>query len=101
MSLEGVSHLEDYFRLDIRALERRLDDPAAPPWEDQGRAHALRTFREAARRVPAYRDFLARHGVDPIAIRTAADFAAVPPTDKTNYIERYPLEALAWDGKPT
>jgi phenylacetate-CoA ligase len=100
MNLDDLGGLEDYLDLDVRTLDRHLDDPAFPAWQEQGQTYALRTFREAARRVPAYRDFLARHRVDPAKVRTFADFGAVPPTDKAGYIEQYPLEDLVWDGKP-
>ncbi|HUS13885.1 MAG TPA: phenylacetate--CoA ligase family protein [Chloroflexia bacterium] len=67
----------------------------------QGAKAALRLFHEAAERVPAYGDFLARSGCDPSAIQTPADFARVPIMDKTNYLRRYPLPDLCWDGDLT
>lgn len=62
---------------------------------------ALRIFKRAARHVPAYRDFLAIHGLDPTTIRTPADFARVPVITKESYLDRYPLDMLMWDGEPT
>lgn len=58
----------------------------------------LRLFRSAAARVPAYGDFLRKHGIVPDRIRTMTDFAGVPPVDKKNYISQYSLEELCWDG---
>ena len=63
-----------------------------------GEAFALRLFRSAAVRVPAYKDFLRRNSIAPDRIRTAADLQAVPPVDKKNYLTQYPLEKLCWDG---
>jgi phenylacetate-CoA ligase len=62
------------------------------------RTFPLEMFHEAARRVPAYKDFLLRNRISPNRIRTANDLNAVPPTDKKNYISQYPLEQLCWDG---
>ncbi|MFC8526277.1 phenylacetate--CoA ligase family protein [Nocardia sp. NPDC057227] len=55
---------------------------------------ALRTFRDTAEYVPAYRDFLRRHNIDPDDIRTARDFAELPPVTKDNYINAYPPHEL-------
>lgn len=60
---------------------------------------ALATFHEAAKRVPAYKDFLKKNHIDPSKIRTPEDFATVPPVTKENYLKQYPLKDLLWDGK--
>ncbi|MCC3313688.1 phenylacetate--CoA ligase family protein [Nocardia africana] len=70
----------------------------APPEPVPGFGRALETFRRAARQVPAYADFLARHGVDPAAVTTAEHFAALPPVTKENYLHHYPLPMLLWRG---
>src|SRR3954454_13676052 len=75
--------------------EAGLDAPARA---QRGVAHALALFHEPARRVPAYRAFLAEQGCDPAQIRTPVDFARVPVMDKQNYLRRYPLPDLCWDG---
>ncbi|MGY1980691.1 phenylacetate--CoA ligase family protein [Nocardia gipuzkoensis] len=62
---------------------------------------ALDVFHRAAHHVPAYREFLARHGIDPANVRMAAEFAAVPPMTKGNYLRHYPLETLLWHGDVT
>lgn len=59
---------------------------------------ALKLFRAAARRVPAYRDFLRKARVKPERIQTKKDFAIVPFTDKENYFTQYSLAELSWDG---
>ena len=59
---------------------------------------ALTIFREAAQRIPAYKDFLKKSRIKPALIRSESDFAQIPVVDKTNYISRYPLEDLNWDG---
>ena len=59
-------------------------------------ARALRTAREAARRVPAYGDHLERHGIDPAHIRSLDE---LPETDKASYIDPNPLPSRCLDGR--
>lgn len=63
-----------------------------------GFSRALALFREAARRVPAYQDFLKKHGIRPDRVSSHEDFSRIPPTDKKNYIGQYGLADLCWDG---
>jgi phenylacetate-CoA ligase len=64
------------------------------------RGEGLASFvRDVAARVPAYRAFLAAHGIDPAAIRTPADVAALPPVDKASYVRAYPLPDRCRDGR--
>ncbi|RDI53426.1 phenylacetate--CoA ligase family protein [Nocardia mexicana] len=59
----------------------------------------LDLFARTAATVPAYRDFLAEHGIDPAAVTTPADFARVPLVDKPGYLRRHPLPRLCRDGR--
>jgi len=92
----------DYYS---KFLETSADDSLARiksaqdgHWREASERMALDLFQQCATRVPAYKDFLRRRGVDPAAIRTIDDFASVPTTDKENYINSYPLDQLCWDG---
>ena len=68
-----------------------------PAWSSAlSEARALRTAKEAARRVPAYRDHLERHGIDPARIGSLAE---VPETDKASYIDPNPLPTRCLDGR--
>lgn len=67
-------------------------------WVAEGRRRSLDLFHAAARRVPAYKDFLKKHGINPAKIKTWDDFQNVPIVDKKNYLRQYPLEKLCWDG---
>ncbi len=58
---------------------------------DEAVASALALFHQVAESVPAYQDFLVRHGVEPAGVRTPADFARLPLMTKENYHSRYPL----------
>lgn len=59
---------------------------------------ALSIFHEAAERVPAYKDFLKKEGVQHGYVQSETDFAQIPLTDKSNYFSQYSLEDLSWDG---
>ena len=64
-----------------------------------GQKHALDLFHFSAQNVPAYKDFLSKHHVDPKKVRTIQDFHAyVPIVDKANYLTQYPLEDLSVGG---
>lgn len=67
-------------------------------WESIGNKEVLKLFHAAAKRVPAYKDFLKENGVEPEYIRTIEDFKYVPPIDKNNYLRVYPYEKLFWEG---
>ena len=56
----------------------------------EGEKNAIAVFHEAAQRVPAYRDFLRRHGVRHESIQSIPDFLSVPIATKENYIRQYP-----------
>ncbi len=61
-------------------------------WLAERRARAV--FWNARRRVPAYRDFLAEHGV-----RAPRAFSEVPITTKQSYVLRHSLAALCQGGR--
>jgi phenylacetate-CoA ligase len=81
--------LARFIGLDLRAAlaERAGADPTPVL-----RAHVDETIR----RVPAYRAFLAEHGV-----AHTADFAQLPIASKENYVRRYPLAERCLDGTLT
>ena len=64
----------------------------------EGFANALQLFHDAAKRVPAYKDFLSQNQINPAKVKTWDAFQEIPPIDKQNYITQYTLEELSWDG---
>ncbi len=70
-------------------------------WVKRGEKAALKLFHEMAKRVPAYKKFLKAHKVNPSSVKTIKDFKKIPTIDKDNYLRKYPLEELCWDGKFT
>lgn len=65
-------------------------------WEKKGRKMALEVFQEAAEKVPAYKDFLEKQGIDPSTIKTLEDFQEkIPVMTKENYFSQYPFADLS------
>ncbi len=93
------STVADYFKFDINALEKQLEIKNEIYWQNAGEKKALVVFHQAAKRVPAYKDFLKKHQINPNKIITITDFKSVPTTDKKNYTSAYPLNLRSWDGK--
>jgi len=86
------------YRKSARLVLRELRTKPAEYFIKKGETRALALFHEMARRVPAYGDFLKKHKINPAQIKTVADFKKVPLIDKDNYLKKYPLEKLCWDG---
>lgn len=55
------------------------------------RVRAIELFHRTVDDVPAYRAFLAAHGVEPSHVRTPEHFARLPLLTKRDYLEKYPL----------
>jgi phenylacetate-CoA ligase len=62
-----------------------------------GRHRARRTVARTVRRVPAYRAFLAERGVSSRALPRS--LSALPETDKSSYISRYPIPERCVGGR--
>lgn len=75
-----------------------MDQRKSAFWEKLRERRALALFHDAARRIPAYKDFLHKHHIEHSKIRTFKDFALVPPVSKKNYLRQYSLRELTWDG---
>ena len=67
-------------------------------WKSLGEKRALKLFHFTAECVPAYKDFLKINKIDPKKVKSILDFGLIPPTDKKNYIEKYPLRMRAING---
>ncbi len=60
---------------------------------------ALALFDNVAAAVPAYKDFLTEHGVNPASIQTIEDFQKLPLITKENYLLRHSLAELCRNGQ--
>ena len=64
-----------------------------------GMVRAVRLYRKAAKRVPAYRDFIAKHPTaGPKLTLWCTSLRDIPEMDKATYIKAYPLRAKLWHG---
>ena len=80
-------------------LTTPLDSVLARHVEVEPAQHALALFHLVAASVPAYRAFLAEHGIEPASVQTIQDFQNLPLVTKENYVLRYPLSELCRDGR--
>ncbi len=84
---------------DIASWEKALTTKKESFWVNRGKKMQLALFDDMARRVPAYKQFLKKHKIDPKKIRTHNDLLSVPTINKDNYLRAYPLSDLSWDGR--
>lgn len=77
---------------------KRIKEKKSDYWTKRAEEVSLKLFREAAERVPAYKDFLRKNKINPVKIKNFKDFKSVPATSKENYLRQYPLEDLTWKG---
>lgn len=76
----------------------KLKNESEKFWLERGEKMALDLFHSMSKRVPAYKDFLLKNSIDPDKIVTTEDFKSVPLIDKDNYLRKYDLNDLCWDG---
>ncbi len=96
MALAGLELLLRMVSKRYGALQWFLEVMPPGPADAFSAARALRAAREAAREVPAYRDFLSLAGVD---ARRITHLAELPETDKASYIDNYSLPERCMGGK--
>ncbi|HET9721490.1 MAG TPA: hypothetical protein VFP32_00470 [Candidatus Saccharimonadales bacterium] len=94
-----LSARQPRLKRDVPKLQKSLKRRRESYWQKQGEKMALDLFQQMSRRVPAYKDFLKKHKVDPSKIKTIEDFKNVPLIDKDNYLRKYSRQDLCWDGK--
>lgn len=82
-------------------LHSPLDDILRQCLAEDPCRHALSVFHSAAANVPAYRKFLASHGIDPGSIQYFEDFQSLPLLDKATYMHAYPLPERCKGGQLT
>jgi phenylacetate-CoA ligase len=85
-----ITALQTFLDMSLEAILERDTNPQAV---------ALALFHTVAASVPAYQSFLSEQGIDPAAVRSIADFQALPLTTKENYLRRHALADLCRDGR--
>ncbi len=96
--LASYLQTQEFLSIDTKALMHEYASVDAKALQQAGFQNALLLFREAAERIPAYRDFLKRHNVCAESINTYQDFQNLPVTNKKNYLRAFSLKELCWDG---
>lgn len=83
----------------VIGLNTRLHTESEEIIEHKAGDRAVKLFKDMARSVPAYKDFLKKNRVSPSKINTIDDFQLLPKLDKDNYLRAYPRESLCWNGE--
>ena len=94
LRLRAKERLEDYVLGGTRRSRWALQHLDEEHVLHEGRRRALMAARRAFRKVPAYRDFLARHGVTSIHL----PFEKLPIMAKDNYVRAYRTEERCLNG---
>lgn len=92
------NYILDYYDYDIADFELALQTIPADRWIALGQQKFLDLFHRVATQVPAYQKFLHEYGINHLSIKTWQDFIKLPTVDKNNYLHKYPLEELCWQG---
>ncbi len=82
----------------VKSLLRDLTVKPEKFWLKRGESKLLRLFKQSSRHIAAYKKFLKANGFDPKKITKLRDISSVPPVDKNNYLRKYPLDSLCWNG---
>lgn len=79
-------------------LDTDLDRLLEPGETTDGSAKLFQLLRDVAKRVSAYRQLLAEHGIDATDIASLETFRRLPLVTKDSYVRRFPLQELVTDG---
>ena len=81
-----------------RFLTASLDELIAERLAMEPQAAALHLFRRTAADIPAYRQFLEAHAIEPETIASFEQFQRLPLINKLNYMQAYPLPQRCRNG---
>ncbi len=95
------NYYRNFLTWDVEKQNHALIHKPPEFWEHIGAEKALEVFHAAAKRVPAYKKFLDENNINPKNIKTFKDFQTIPIINKKNYLCKYPLSDLCWDGDLT
>lgn len=83
---------------EVRKILQQIHEKDDAYWTKVRERTSLSLFHKAAKLVPAYKDFLKKHKVDPDKVKTIKDFENVPIINKDNYLREYSLNKLSFNG---
>jgi phenylacetate-CoA ligase len=95
---EKITSLAKDYKDPVKLLNKLKSKPEKF-WLARGEEMSLELFHLMAQKVPAYKDWLKKKKIDPKKIKTIEDLKKIPTIDKDNYLRKYPLTDLCWDGK--
>lgn len=90
-----------YIKKQLKDIREFIDDlciKQSSYWERRGEEMAFKLFKDMSERVPAYKKFLKENNIDVANIKKFSDTLSIPPIDKDNYLRKYDLNELCWDG---
>lgn len=99
MRFSQINSPEEFISTKFSVIDKDLNRETSNGWQVEGEKESLKLFHQVAREVSGYRKFLKSNTINPDKIKSFSDLKNVPPTDKKNYIDRYPLEEIAWPGE--
>ncbi len=67
-------------------------------WAVKEKKLSLSLFHKIAKNVPAYKHFLKKRRIQSIGIKNWLDIQTIPLVTKNNYLKKYSLQDLCWDG---
>lgn len=88
----------DYMSTGPDALQKKFRGLNEDMIKQAVESTTLKSFKIAAERVPAYKNFLKKNKVKPDQIKTLNDFKQVPLTNKKNYLLAYSIKDQVLDG---
>lgn len=91
--------IKNFYEIDLESLNSKLKTSPALYWEKLGEKMTLSLFKNMSQKVPAYKLFLKKNKINPKSITKIADLEKIPYIDKKNYLKKYPLEKLCWNGE--
>lgn len=87
-------YYNEFFNWDVSVFSKLLSEKEAYFFEKEGEKRALKLFKEASEKIPAYKILLRKNKINPKKIKTINDFRLLPIIDKKNYLRKYPLPSL-------
>jgi len=95
----SANNIDSIHKLSTAEISEFITKTNPASIEKTGQRMALNLFRNSSDSVPAYRKFLKTNHIDSSKIRNLDDFKTLPIMTKKNYLLKYPLAELNWDGK--
>ncbi len=88
----------DFDSYNADSFKKDLENISSEELVAKAKTKFLKLFHRAAEEVPAYKKFLKKNNINHKDIATWNDFQKVPLIDKNNYLNKYQLQDLCWQG---